>query len=105
MSAMKLFSNLLEITTLLYFHPQNHTSFEVNQFKKHYTPCGNVLFILIISQDPYERDWELGQARSLCGSCDNIADCACGLLSGKYKCSCPKGLYGSGYIGDCHGRY
>lgn len=55
-------------------------------------------------KDPYERDWELGQTRSLCGSCDNIADCACGLLSGEYKCSCPAGYYGSGYTNDCHGE-
>ncbi|KAK3728579.1 hypothetical protein QZH41_011661 [Actinostola sp. cb2023] len=52
--------------------------------------------------DPYEKDW-ITQPRSKCGasSCDLLAKCACGLLSGEYKCACPKGYYGSGYIGDC----
>ena len=37
-------------------------------------------------------------------NCDNLASCACGLVYGDYKCVCPKGYSGSGYVGECNGK-
>ena len=34
-------------------------------------------------------------------TCDASATCACGLVYGDYKCACPKGYYGSGFVGQC----
>ncbi|EDO49614.1 predicted protein, partial [Nematostella vectensis] len=55
-----------------------------------------------IRGDPYDSDWLIVGDKSKCQSCDLLADCACGLVSGKYRCACPKGYYGSGYTQDCH---
>lgn len=37
-------------------------------------------------------------------NCDDLATCACGLVYGDYKCACPKGYAGSGYVGECDGK-
>ena len=37
-------------------------------------------------------------------NCDKLATCACGLVYGDYKCACPKGYSGSGFVNECHGE-
>ena len=42
---------------------------------------------------------------SLCGvTCDPIAECSCGTISGIYTCACPPGYYGSGLPGRCYSK-
>jgi len=53
--------------------------------------------------DPYQKTWETEKVTAdKCGyKCDGKATCACGLVYGDYKCSCPLGMYGAGGSGDC----
>ena len=50
--------------------------------------------------DPYELVWQTQNvtADKCNNNCHPDADCACGLVYGDYKCACPKGYSGSGYI-------
>ena len=36
--------------------------------------------------------------------CDPLADCSCGIHTGKYECVCPEGYYGNGLKGGCQGK-
>ncbi|KAL9972183.1 hypothetical protein ACROYT_G018440 [Oculina patagonica] len=56
-----------------------------------------------IRGDPYELVWQTEDvsADKCNNNCDPLAACSCGLVYGDYKCSCPKGYYGSGEVGQC----
>ncbi|XP_022781303.1 sushi, von Willebrand factor type A, EGF and pentraxin domain-containing protein 1-like [Stylophora pistillata] len=56
-----------------------------------------------IRGDPYEYLWQTENVHtSKCnGNCDPKAYCSCGLVYGDYKCSCPAGHSGSGFVGQC----
>ena len=63
----------------------------------------SLFFLLFLSLDPYEYKWQTTTVSpSKCNNnCDQIAACACGLVYGDYKCACPTGMAGSGYVGQC----
>ena len=63
----------------------------------------SLFFLLFLSLDPYEYKWQTKTVSpSKCNNnCDPIAACACGLVYGDYKCACPTGMAGSGYVGQC----
>ncbi|XP_047126957.1 sushi, von Willebrand factor type A, EGF and pentraxin domain-containing protein 1 isoform X1 [Hydra vulgaris] len=63
-------------------------------FSKDFTDLGNLAHN--IRGDPYEHDYEtMAVSHSLCGECDEYAECGCNLLSGDYRCVCQRGWYGT----------
>ena len=55
----------------------------------------NILFIIPL--DPYEHDYETFRvlASECKEGCDANADCGCNLRSGKFKCACKRGFFGT----------
>lgn len=66
-----------------------------------------LLFFLLFHTDPYEKKWETEDVEpSKCkNNCDSLAQCACGLVYGDYKCACKAGYYGTGETGQCFSKY
>ena len=56
------------------------------------------LLCLDLPTDPYEKDYETFMVLpSECKEgCDADADCGCNLKSGKFKCACRRGYFGTG---------